>query len=71
VVAELPEKGKRRAEQVLASPLRAPIFNIHYLRPAIPPVIAPQMTLMAGVAVADAITLYCPRPETTHPQMAQ
>lgn len=60
VVADFQRSGKGRLSRSWQSPPGTNIYTSIILRPAISPVIAPQMTLMAGVAVADAITLYCP-----------
>jgi BirA family transcriptional regulator, biotin operon repressor / biotin---[acetyl-CoA-carboxylase] ligase len=60
VIAETQTKGRGRLGRLWVSP---PYANLHYsviLRPTLPPVHAPQITLMAAVALADSIASLVP-----------
>jgi len=60
VIAETQTKGRGRLGRVWVSP---PYANLHYsviLRPTLAPVRAPQITLMAAVALADSIASLVP-----------
>lgn len=59
VIAESQTKGKGRLSRQWQSPPGCNIYASIALRPSIEPVYAPQITLMAGVAVADLLSEYC------------
>ena len=59
VIAESQTKGKGRLSRQWQSPPGCNIYASIALRPSIKPVYAPQITLMAGVAVADLLSGYC------------
>ena len=59
VIAESQTKGKGRLSRQWSSPPGCNIYASIALRPPIEPVYAPQITLMAGVAVADLLSEYC------------
>ncbi len=59
VIAESQTKGKGRLSRQWSSPPGCNIYASIALRPPIEPVYAPQITLMAGVAVADLLSGYC------------
>ena len=59
VIAECQTKGKGRLNREWQSPPGCNIYASIALRPPIEPVYAPQITLMAGVAVADLLSGYC------------
>jgi BirA family biotin operon repressor/biotin-[acetyl-CoA-carboxylase] ligase len=60
VVAESQNKGRGRNKHVWQSPPGCNLYTSIILRPSIKPSLAPQLTLMAGVAVAELLTQYCP-----------
>ena len=60
VIADLQTKGKGRLNRTWQSPPRANLYASVILRPPVDPSQAPQITLLAGVAVADALAPYCP-----------
>jgi len=60
VVAERQTRGKGRLSRQWQSPPGVNIYTSVLLRPSVPPATAPQLTLVAGVAVADLINRYCP-----------
>lgn len=60
VVAESQNRGRGRNKHVWQSPPECNIYTSIILRPSIKPSLAPQLTLMAGVAVAELLTQYCP-----------
>jgi BirA family transcriptional regulator, biotin operon repressor / biotin---[acetyl-CoA-carboxylase] ligase len=60
VVADLQTRGKGRLKRVWQSPPRANFYGTFILRPAVTPAQAPQITLLAGVAVAETLAPYCP-----------
>jgi len=60
VVAECQTRGKGRLTRTWQSPPGVNIYASVILRPSIPPSIAPPLTLVAGVAVAELINRYCP-----------
>jgi BirA family biotin operon repressor/biotin-[acetyl-CoA-carboxylase] ligase len=55
VLADLQSEGKGRRGRVWESPPGVNLYASVILRPHIPPVIAPQITLLAGVAIANAL----------------
>jgi BirA family biotin operon repressor/biotin-[acetyl-CoA-carboxylase] ligase len=60
IVADAQTKGKGRLDRVWQSPPGINLYTSMILRPKIEPAKAPQITLMAGVAVADLLSGYCP-----------
>jgi len=60
VVAESQTKGKGRMERVWHSPAGSNIYTSLILRPPLRPAAAPQISLVAGVAVAELLEQYCP-----------
>lgn len=58
VVADSQKKGKGRLGRRWESPAGANIYTSVILRPDIPPVFAPQLTLVAAVAVAETIAKF-------------
>jgi BirA family biotin operon repressor/biotin-[acetyl-CoA-carboxylase] ligase len=59
VIAESQISGKGRLKRQWQSPPACNIYTSIVLRPEIEPVLAPQLTLMTGVAVADVLSEYC------------
>ena len=60
VVADAQTKGKGRLDRAWQSPPGSNLYTSMILRPKIEPAMAPQITLMAGVAVAELLSGYCP-----------
>ena len=60
VVADAQTRGKGRLNRVWQSPPGVNLYVSAILRPRIEPATAPQITLMAGVAVAELLSGYCP-----------
>lgn len=60
VVADAQTSGRGRLNRVWQSPPGANLYVSAILRPQIEPATAPQITLMAGVAVAELLSGYCP-----------
>jgi BirA family biotin operon repressor/biotin-[acetyl-CoA-carboxylase] ligase len=60
VIADAQTRGKGRQNRVWQSPPGCNIYTSIVLRPPIAPVFAPQITLMAGVALAELLSRYCP-----------
>jgi BirA family biotin operon repressor/biotin-[acetyl-CoA-carboxylase] ligase len=60
VIADSQTRGKGRLKRQWQSPPGCNIYTSIVLRPAIEPVLAPQITLMTGVAVAGLLSAYCP-----------
>jgi BirA family biotin operon repressor/biotin-[acetyl-CoA-carboxylase] ligase len=60
VVADAQIKGRGRLNRVWQSPRGMNLYTSTILRPKIEPAMAPQITLMAGLAVADLFSLFCP-----------
>jgi BirA family biotin operon repressor/biotin-[acetyl-CoA-carboxylase] ligase len=60
VVADAQTKGKGRLDRVWQSPPGINLYTSIILRPRIEPAMAPQITLMAGVAVAELFSGCCP-----------
>jgi len=58
VVAEAQSEGRGRAGRIWASPSHANIYASVILRPDLPPAQAPQLTLMAAVALAECIASF-------------
>ncbi len=61
VLADLQTAGRGRLKRVWQSPPGRNLYTSILLRPAIAPSEASGMTLMAGVAVAEAIREFCPQ----------
>jgi BirA family biotin operon repressor/biotin-[acetyl-CoA-carboxylase] ligase len=64
IIADCQTKGRGRLNRVWQSPPGRNLYTSIILRPPVEPSIAPQLTLLAGVAVADALSLYCDRQPT-------
>lgn len=60
VIADAQSKGRGRLDRTWQSPPGRNLYLSIVLRPPIPVSHAPQITLMAGVAVADLLSAYCP-----------
>jgi BirA family biotin operon repressor/biotin-[acetyl-CoA-carboxylase] ligase len=60
VVADAQTKGRGRLDRAWQSPPGTNLYLSTILRPKIEPAMAPQITLMAGVAVADFFSVFCP-----------
>jgi BirA family biotin operon repressor/biotin-[acetyl-CoA-carboxylase] ligase len=59
VVSEHQRKGRGRLGRSWQSPPGVNLYASFVLRPRIPAAVAPQITLTAGVAVAEALSTYC------------
>ena len=64
VVAETQSHGRGRLGRRWESPASANLYCSIILRPQSPPVQAPQITLMAGVALAETVGTFLPEPPT-------
>lgn len=64
VIAERQLKGKGRIGRSWQSPAGENLYVSIILRPSVRPAVSPQITLTAGVAVADALFGYCGRDVT-------
>lgn len=60
VLADSQTKGRGRMTRVWHSPPASNIYISLLLRPSLPPAAAPQISLVAGVAVAELLEGYCP-----------
>lgn len=60
VLADSQTKGKGRLQRVWQSPPGCNLYASFLLRPAIAAAEAPRITLMAGVAVAETVSFFCP-----------
>ena len=60
LIAETQSAGKGRMQRAWHSPPGANIYTSIILRPQFEPDRAPQMSLAAGVAVAETLNPYCP-----------
>lgn len=60
VIAESQTKGKGRMQRIWHSPAGSNIYTSLVLRPHLRPAAAPQISLVAGVAVAELLEQYCP-----------
>jgi BirA family transcriptional regulator, biotin operon repressor / biotin---[acetyl-CoA-carboxylase] ligase len=60
VVADRQTAGKGRMHREWESPPGRNLYVSLILRPELKPLLAPSLALMAGVAVADMLTTYCP-----------
>ena len=60
VIADCQTKGKGRLKRQWQSPPGCNIYTSVVLRPEINPVLAPQITIMTGVTIADLLSCYCP-----------
>ncbi|MBN2255046.1 MAG: biotin--[acetyl-CoA-carboxylase] ligase [Deltaproteobacteria bacterium] len=64
IIADCQTKGRGRLNRVWQSPPGRNLYTSIILRPLVEPSVAPQLTLLAGVAVADVLSLYCDRQAT-------
>jgi len=60
VIAESQTKGKGRLARSWHSPAGCNIYTSLILRPHLTPAVVPQISLVAGVAVAELLEQYCP-----------
>ena len=60
LIAEKQNAGKGRLQRVWHSPAGKNIYTSIILRPKIESAIAPQISILAGVAVAEVLDSYCP-----------
>ena len=60
LIANSQNAGKGRMQRVWYSPVDSNIYTSIILRPQIEPVRAPQISISAGVAVAEVLESYCP-----------
>lgn len=60
LIAECQSAGKGRMQRVWHSPAGANIYTSIILRPHFEPARAPQISIAAGVAVAETVNAYCP-----------
>lgn len=59
IIADSQTKGKGRLQRIWHSPSGANIYTSIILRPNFAPKLAPQMLIMAGVAIAEILEEYC------------
>jgi BirA family biotin operon repressor/biotin-[acetyl-CoA-carboxylase] ligase len=64
LVADCQTRGRGRLGRTWQSPPGRNLYVSFLLRPDLPPERAPQITLVAGVAVAELLSRYCPRVTT-------
>jgi len=64
VIADRQLRGKGRIGRTWQSPAGDNLYISIILRPPVRPAVSPQITLMAGVATAEALTGYCGRDVT-------
>jgi BirA family transcriptional regulator, biotin operon repressor / biotin---[acetyl-CoA-carboxylase] ligase len=60
VIADSQLQGRGRLRRPWQSPPGSNLYTSILLKPPIEPAVAPQLTLLAGVAVADLLSTYCP-----------
>ncbi|OPY11414.1 MAG: Bifunctional ligase/repressor BirA [Syntrophus sp. PtaU1.Bin005] len=60
VIADSQSQGRGRLRRPWQSPPGRNLYTSILLKPPIEPAVAPQLTLLAGVAVADLLSTYCP-----------
>lgn len=60
LIAESQSAGKGRMQRVWHSPAGTNIYTSIILRPTFEPSSAPQISIAAGVAAAETLSLYCP-----------
>lgn len=60
VIADSQSSGRGRNHHTWQSPPGCNLYTSIILRPSIQPSLAPQLTLVAGVAVAELLRQYCP-----------
>jgi len=60
VIADSQAQGRGRLRRPWQSPPGRNLYTSILLKPPIEPSAAPQLTLLAGVAVADLLSSYCP-----------
>jgi len=61
VVADAQRRGKGRLKRMWQSPAGCNLYTSIIIRPPPEPARASRITLMAGVAVAELLSLYCPQ----------
>jgi BirA family biotin operon repressor/biotin-[acetyl-CoA-carboxylase] ligase len=64
VVAEAQTQGRGRLGRTWQSPPYANLYFSTVLRPKLPPAQAPQITLMAAVALAETVSMFIPQAAT-------
>lgn len=60
LIADCQTRGRGRLGRIWQSPPGRNLYVSFLLKPNLPPDRAPQITLVAGVAVAELLTRYCP-----------
>lgn len=60
VIADEQKAGKGRLARSWHSPPKANIYTSILLRPNFAPAAAPRLTIMAGLAVAETLKIFCP-----------
>jgi len=60
VIADSQKAGRGRLQRAWHSPARANIYTSIILRPGFAPSAAPRLTVMAGLAVAETLKIFCP-----------
>ena len=60
VIADSQTKGRGRLQRSWHSPVSSNIYTSVILRPQIDPVRAPQISILAGIVVAEVLARYCP-----------
>ncbi len=60
IIADSQTKGRGRLQRLWHSPPGSNIYTSILLRPNFPPDQAPQISIAAGVAVAEILSRYCP-----------
>ena len=60
VIADSQTKGRGRLQRSWHSPTGSNIYTTVILRPQMDPARAPQISILAGVAVAEVLERYCP-----------
>jgi BirA family biotin operon repressor/biotin-[acetyl-CoA-carboxylase] ligase len=60
VIADAQTKGRGRLQRSWHSPAGSNIYTTIILRPTMDPAVTPQISILAGVAVAEVLESYCP-----------
>jgi BirA family biotin operon repressor/biotin-[acetyl-CoA-carboxylase] ligase len=60
VIADRQTGGRGRLNRIWQSPPERNIYASIVLRPSLMPAMSPQLTIMAGVALAEVLSRYCP-----------